>query len=94
MTDFEKDDFSQNRDFIPKPRKDVLVGSFCRLEYKPLKNYYNQSIGLKQNSGAKKTVDDFNKAKERIKQQIISSDKTQDNSLVYTAISQFKKNNE
>lgn len=94
MTDFKKDDFSQNRSFIPKHHKVVLVGSFCRLEYKPLKNYYNQSIGLKQNTGAEKTFDDFNRAKERIKQQIINSDKTQDNSLVYTAISQFKKNNE
>ena len=94
MTDFKQNDFSQNRNFIPKHHKDVLVGSFCRLEYKALKNYYNQIVGLKQNAGAKKTVDDFNKAKERIKRQIINSDKTQDNSLVYTAISQFKKNNE
>ena len=94
MTDFKQNDFSQDRDFIPKHHKDVLVGSFCRLEYKPLKNYYSQIVGLKQNAGAKKTVDDFNKAKERIKQQIIISDKTQDNSLVYTAMTQFKKRKE
>ena len=94
MTDFKQNDFSQDRDFIPKHHKDVLVGSFCRLEYKTLKNYYSQIVGLKQNAGAKKTVDDFNKAKERIKQQIIISDKTQDNSLVYTAMTQFKKRKE
>lgn len=94
MTDFKKNGFSQTKNRSPKYHKDILVGSFCRLEYKPLKNYYNQSVGIKQNAGARKTVDDYNKAKERIRQQIINSDKTQDNSLVYTAISQFKKNNE
>ena len=94
MTDFKQNDFGQTESGSPKYHKDILVGSFCRLEYKPLKNYYNQSIGLKQKSGARKTFDDFNRAKERIKQQIINSDKTQDNSLVYTAISKFNKNNE
>ncbi len=94
MTDFKQNDFGQTGNRLPKYHKDVLVGSFCRLEYKPLKNYYQQNNNFGKNNTVRKSVDDFNKAKERIKQQIISSDKTQDNSLVYTAISQFKKNNE
>ena len=95
MTDFKQNDFGQTESVSPKYHKDILVGSFCRLEYKPLKNYYKQNNSFgKNNNVVKKSFDDFNRAKERIKQQIINSNKTQDNSLVYTAISQFKKNNE
>ena len=95
MTDFKQNDFGQTESVSPKYHKDILVGSFCHLEYKPLQNYYKPNNFFdKNNNGAKKSFDDFNRAKERIKQQIISSDKTQDNSLLYTAISQFKKNNE
>ena len=94
MTDFKQNDFGQTENRSPKYHKDILVGSFCRLEYKPLKNYYKQTNNFSKNNTARKSFDEFNKAKERIKQQIISSDKTQDNSLAYTAMSQFKKNNE
>lgn len=94
MTDFKQKDFSQYRDVSQKHLRDVFVGSFCRLEYKPLKNYYRQNDNFGKNNTARKSFDEFNRAKERIKQQIINSDKTQDNSLVYTAISKFNKNNE
>ena len=94
MTDFKQNDFGQTKNKSPKYHKDILVGSFCRLEYKPLENYYKQNDSFGKQNTARRSFDEFNKAKERIKQQIISSDKTQDNSLVYTAISQFKKNNE
>ena len=41
-----------------------------------------------------KSENALNKAKERIKQNLISSDKSQDNSVIYTAITHFKKTNE
>lgn len=94
MTDFKINDFSQNNNKAPKHPRDVLVGSFCRLEYKPFTCYYKQNDNLNKNNAAEKSFDDFNKAKERIKQKIITADKTQDNSLLYTAMSQFKNNNE
>lgn len=40
------------------------------------------------------SINALNKAKEKIKQQIIASDKSPDNSVIYTAITQFKKANE
>ena len=42
----------------------------------------------------KKSVLAFDEAKEKIKQTIISSDTSKDNSVLYTAITQFKKTNE
>lgn len=37
------------------------------------------------------TIDAFDKAKENIKRQIIESDKSSDNSIIYTAITGFNK---
>ena len=45
-----------------------------------------------QNRGVA-TVDAFDKAKESIRRQIIASDKSSDNSVIYTAITGFKKRN-
>ena len=95
--DFNKNEFSQK---IQKPKhpSDVLVGRFCRLDYGNLnKNYYNQkSENLKQYGDLhiKKEIQDFDRAKERMKQKMIASDNSIDNSVIYTAITQFKKNNE
>ena len=54
--------------------------------HKKLQHYSNESII--------KNIEKFNQAKEQIKQKIIASDKSQDNSVLYTAITQFKKTNE
>ena len=98
-TDFNKNEFSQ-KIRAPKHLNDVLVGRFCRLSYEPLnKNYYNQnheSKTLKQygNLHIEKEIKDFDKAKERMKQKMIASDNSTDNSVIYTAINQFKKKND
>ncbi|MBR5904807.1 MAG: hypothetical protein IKZ49_04765 [Alphaproteobacteria bacterium] len=42
----------------------------------------------------KDSIKAFDAAKERIKNKLIESDKTADNSILYTAITQFKKTNE
>jgi len=42
----------------------------------------------------KDSIKAFDAAKERIKNKLIESDKTPDNSVLYTAITQFKKTNE
>lgn len=94
--DFKQSEFSPKLQ-VPKHPNDVLVGRFCRLRYESLnKNYYNQkpeSENLKQygKSYIKKEIQDFDVAKERMKQQMIASDKSKDNSMICTAINQFKK---
>jgi len=89
-------DFSHDINKSPKHLRDVLVGSFCRLEYKAMKDYYKkkQNNNLDANVGFEKSFDEFNKAKERMKQQMISSDNSSDNRIIYTAISSFKKKKE
>lgn len=47
-----------------------------------------------QDKNAQKIAQDFNKAKEKIRQQIIASDKSDDKITLYTAMTQFKKTNE
>jgi hypothetical protein len=96
-TDFSKNGFGQNQKKTKRP-SDVLVGKFCRLRYESLgKDYYNQNRhNLEQygNLHIKKEVQKFDKAKERMKQQMIISDNSKDNSVLYTAMTQFKKNHE
>ncbi len=94
--DFSKNDFGQTiRLKTPEHLKDVLVGKFCRLSYDDLnKDYYNQKIDNFKQYGKTEIVKDFDKAKERMKQQMISSDNSKDNSVLYTAMTQFKKNHE
>ncbi|MBR3511028.1 MAG: hypothetical protein IKN73_03120 [Alphaproteobacteria bacterium] len=58
------------------------------IRQKKLQKHYSTQT-TKQN-----IVKDFNQAKEQIKQKIISLDKTEDNSLTYTAMANFKKTNE
>ncbi len=43
---------------------------------------------------AQKIAQDFNKAKEKIRQKLIGSDVSNDKNALYTAITQFKKTNE
>ena len=43
---------------------------------------------------ARKITQDFNKAKEKIRQELIAFDNSNDKAAVYTAMTQFKKTNE
>lgn len=47
-----------------------------------------------KDKNAQKIKQDFNKAKEKIRQQLIASDNSDDKTALYTAITQFKKINE
>jgi len=95
--DFNKNEFSHQQK-IPEHLNDVLAGRFSRLRYEAIdEDYYNQrGENLKKYNDLhiKKEMKDFDKAKERIKQKIISSDNSNDNSFVYTAMAQFKQNKE
>ena len=86
-----------------KQKSDPLWEEYAQLEYEVLNNRHNPTKDpikiaryneLKKYFDIKKSEQAFNKAKEQIKQRIIASDKSPDNSVIYTAISNFKKNNE
>ena len=71
----------------PFAAKSDLLAELYRQKYESLRNQ-NRSTNPdeKQNLNLK-----FNEAKEKIKQEIISSDKSLDNSIIYTAMTNFKK---
>lgn len=59
----------------------------------------HQGINIKypvsdKDKNAQKIAQDFNRAKEKIRQQLIASDNSDDKTALYTAITQFKKTNE
>ena len=84
-----------------KQTTDTLWQEYARLEYEVLNNQpttdknkiarYNE---LKKRFDIIKSEIALNKAKEKIKQKIITSDKSPDNSVVYAAMSNFKNSNE
>ena len=45
-------------------------------------------------SDLQKNIEKFNKAKEKIRQELIASDTSKDKNAIYTALTQFKKTNE
>ena len=74
----------------------VLLQEFYRLR-KELSNQHYSTINpdkIARFNELQQSVQALNEAKEKIKQQMISSDNSSDNSVVYTAITNFKKTNE
>lgn len=83
---------------------DPLWGEYAQLEYEVLNNHHHPTNDpekiaryneLKKHFDVKKSEEALNRAKERIKQKIISSGKSQrDDSMILTAMTKFKKTNE
>jgi len=79
---------------------DPLWEEYAQLEYEVLNNHHspqnkiNRYNELKKHFDIVKSENALNKAKEKIKQRMIESDKSPNNSVVYTAITNFKKTNE
>ena len=74
----------------------VLLQEFYRLR-KELSNQHYSTINpdkIARFNELQKSMQALNKAKEKIKQQMISADNSSDNSVVYTAITNFKETNE
>ena len=81
---------------------DPLWKEFSKLEYEVLNNHHNPTrdpIEIARYNELKKqlNIDESNKAldeaREKIKNEMISSDKSNDNSVFYAAITNFKKRN-
>lgn len=81
---------------------DLLWKEFSKLEYEVLNNHHNPTKDpikiaryneLKKQLNIEETNKALDKAIEKIKQEMISSDKSNDNSVLYTAITNFKKRN-
>lgn len=64
--------------------------------YKELKKYFDdeKTDVVSGKNHADGYADALNKAREKIKQEMIASDESPDNSVLYTAITNFKKRNE
>ncbi len=82
---------------------DPLWKEFTQLEYEVLNNHHNPTKDpikiaryneLKKQLNIEESNRAFDEAKERIKQKIIVNDESTDNSVLYTAITNFKKRHE
>lgn len=71
----------------PFVAKSDLLAELYRQKYESLHNQ-NHSIDSDKNLNLNLR---FNQAKEKIKQKIISSDKSLDNNIIYTVMTNFKK---
>ena len=85
------------------PKEDTLWKEYVQLEYEVSNNHHNPTKDpikiaryneLKKHFNVTESNRAFNEAKEKIKQQIIASDESTDNSVLYAAITSFKKRNE
>ena len=74
-------------DFYELKHNKDLLNSLIR-QNKSQKHYSTQQSDLQKN------IEKFNKVKEKIKQELIVSDKSNDKTAIYTALTQFKKTNE
>ena len=83
---------------------DSLWKEYIQLEYEVLNNHHNPTkdpIKIARYNELKKQLkiddnvnaDAFNKAKEKIQREMIASDKSPDNSILYTVLTKFKKTN-
>ena len=84
-------------------KKDSLWVEYIKLEYEVLNNHHNpirDPVKIARYNELKKqlNIDESNKAldkaREKIKNEMISSDKSSDNSVLYAAIAKFKKRDE
>ena len=84
------------------PESDPLWEEFTKLEYEVLNNHHNPTkdpIKIARYNELKKqlNIDESNRAfdmaREKIKQKIIESDSSSDNSVLYAAMAKFKKRN-
>lgn len=67
----------------------ILLQEFYRL-HQELSNKHYSTTDSEKNS----KLNELEKAREKIKQEIIASDNSSDKSVLYTAITKFKKRNE
>lgn len=108
MVDYKINEFGEivfNDDTRKIHDLDPLWKEYVQLEYEVLNNHHNPTkdpikiaryheLKKQLHIDDKKTADALNKAKEKIKRELIASDESNDNSVIYTAISSFKKTNE
>lgn len=105
MADYEINEFGEIvfDNGVRKQTTDPLWEEYARLEYEVLNNHHNPTKDpikiaryneLKKILDIKKSENALNKAKEEIKRRIIASDKSPNNSVIYTAMTQFKNTNE
>lgn len=85
------------------PQYDPLWKEFAQLEYEVLNNHHNPTKDpikiaryneLKKQLNIEESNRAFDDAIKKIRSEMIESDKSSDNSVLYTALANFKKRNE
>ena len=92
MTDYQKSEFNSTVFDITEKQTNQAQGKYAQLEYRILENRHRPNT-LKRFE-VTKYEQALNCAKEKIKRHIITHDESPDNSVVYTAITNFGKTNE
>ena len=81
--------------------QDPLWEEYAKLEYEVLNNHHSPTKDpvkiaryneLKKHFNVADSERALNRAKEKIRQRLINSDKSEDNAAIYTAMTQFKEN--
>lgn len=85
-----------NADKLGILHNNILLQEFYRLKQELSDQRYSNtsSVKLARFDELQKHVQNLEGAKEKIKQKIIASDESPDNSVLYTAMAKFKKTNE
>ena len=104
MADYEINEYGEIiRKKVVQNQIDPVWEEYQKLEYEVLNNHHNPTKDpvkiaryneLKKQLNIEKSVDALRKAKEKLKQQIITSDKSNDKSLTFAAMAQFKEKDE
>ena len=105
MADYKINEFGEIvfKNGVRIQKSDPLREEYAQLEYEVLNNHHNPTKDpikiaryneLKKYFDIKKSEQALNKAKEKIKQRMIASDKSPDNSVIYAAMTNFKETNE
>ena len=85
------------------PQYDPLWKEFAQLEYEVLNNHHNPTKDpikiaryneLKKHFNIKASEDALKQAKEKLKQKIIAANKSNDKSITFAAMTQFKEKDE
>ena len=91
------------RDTVIQNQPDPVWEEYLKLEYEVLNNHHNPTKDpgkiaryneLKKHFNVKKSEDALKKAREMLKRKIIESDKSNDKTITFAALTQFKEKDE
>ncbi len=104
MADYKINEFGEViRKNVFQRQSDPIWEEYQKLEYEVLNNHHNPTKDpikiaryneLKKQLNIEQNTDALRKAKEKLKQKIIASNKSNDKSITFAAMAQFKEKDE